>query len=70
MHLLVLLLCRFDLLLGWLHDAWLLLRLLVLGVASAREGHVLLVVQLLVQFEIVVVEDELNDALEGVLASI
>ena len=60
-----------DLLLSRLKNASTrLLGFLVLVRPDARQGNVLLVIELLVKLEIVVVEDDLDDALECVLASV
>ena len=47
-----------------------LLGFLVLVRPDARQGDVLLVIELLVELEVVVVEDDLDDALECVLAPV
>ena len=60
-----------DLLLCWLKNSSTgLLGFLVLVRPDARQGNVLLVIELLVKLEVVVVEDDLDDALECVLAPV
>ena len=63
--LVLLLLTPVSVLLGQGHQAW---RLRLGGLRPrAWQRHVLLIVQLLIQFEIIVIEDDLYDALEGVM---
>lgn len=64
-HLLVSLLW-FCLLVGkWHRSLWLL------GLRSGpRQGNILLVVKLVVQLEVVVVQNDLDDALQGILTSV
>ena len=58
-------------LLRWLQDACGRLRLIRLILRSSPwESHVLLVVKLLIQLEVIIVKNDLNNALQGVLAPV